>query len=82
MYKNFTLLGDFNMSTENLNLKNCMCSFDLDSLRVLPTCYKSINQICIDLILTNKTNHFMKFAMPATGLPGHHKLTTTIFRKL
>ena len=58
-----------------------MCSFDLDSLIDLPTCYKSINSTCIDFILTNKKNHFMKFATFETGLSDHHKLTTTILRK-
>ena len=56
------------MSTENSNLKNFMCSFDLDSLIDSPTCYKSINPTYIDLILTNKKNHFMKFATFETGL--------------
>ena len=52
--ENFVLLGDFNMSTENPNLKNFICSFDLENLINSPTCYKSINPTCIDLILTNK----------------------------
>ena len=81
IYENFVLLGDFNMSTENPNLKNFMCSFDLESLIDSPTCYKSINPTCIDLILTNKKNHFMKSATFETGLSDHHKLTTTILRK-
>ena len=42
MYENFVLLGDFNMSTENPNLKNFMCSFDCNSLTDSPSCYKSI----------------------------------------
>ena len=41
IYENSFLLGDFNLSTENPNLKNFMCSFDLESLIGLPTCYKS-----------------------------------------
>ena len=69
------------MSTENPNLKNLMCSFDLESLINSPICYKSINPICIDLILTNKKNHFMKSATFETGLPDHHKLVTAILRK-
>ena len=73
--ENFVLFGDFNMSTENSNLKNFMCSFDLESLINSPTCYKSINPTCIDLILTNKKNHFMKSATFETGLSDHHKLT-------
>ena len=51
IYEDFVFLGDFNMSTENPNLKNFMCSFDLESLIDLPTCYKSINPTCTDLIL-------------------------------
>ena len=81
IYENFVLLGDFNLSTENPNLKNFMCSFDLESLIDSPTCYKSINPTCIDLILTNKKNHFMKSTTFETGLSDHHKLITTILRK-
>ena len=58
-----------------------MCSFDLESLIDSPTCYKSINPTCIDLILTNKKNHFMKSATFETGLFDHHELITTILRK-
>ena len=62
-YKNFALLGDFNLSTENANLKNFMCSFDRESLTDSPIFHKSINLTCIDLILTNKKNRLMKSAM-------------------
>ena len=58
-----------------------MRSFDLESLINSPTCYKSTNPSCIDLILTNKKNHFMKSATFETGLSDHHKLITTILRK-
>ena len=61
--------------------KSLMCSFALVRLIDLPTCYKSINPICIDLILTNKKNRFMKSTTFETGLSDHHKLTTTILRK-
>ena len=81
IYENFVLLGDFNMSTENPNLKNFMCSFDLESLIDSPTCYKSINPTCTDLILTNKKNYFMKSATFETGLSDQDKLMTTILRK-
>ena len=70
------MLGDFNLSTENPNLKNFMSSFDLENLIDSPTCYKSINPTCIDVILTNKNNHFMKSATFETGLSDHHKLIT------
>ena len=78
IYENFVLLGDFNLSTENPDLKNFMCSFDLERLIDSPTCYKSINPTCIDLILTNKKNHFMKSTAFETGLSDDHKLITTI----
>ena len=58
-----------------------MCSFDLDSLIDSPTCYKSINPTWIDLILTNKKNHFMKSTTFETGLSDRHKLIITILRK-
>ena len=58
-----------------------MFSFDLESLIDSPTCYESINITCIDLILTNKKNHFMKSVTFETGLCDHHKLITTILRK-
>ena len=64
--------------TENATLKIFMCSFDLASLIDLTTCYKSLNPTCIDLILTNKKNHFMKSTAFETGLSDDHKLITTI----
>ena len=68
VYENFVLLCDFNLSTENPNLKNFMCSFHLESLIESPTCYQSTNPICTGLILTNKKNHFMKSATFVAGL--------------
>ena len=81
IYENFRLLGDFNLPTENPNLKNFMCSFDLESLINSPTYYKSTNPNCFDLILTNKNNYFMNSTTFETCLSDHHKLITTILRK-
>ena len=72
-YENFVLLVDFNMSIENPNLKNFMCSFDLESLIDSPTCYKSMNPTWIGLIPTNKKNHFMNSVTFETRLFDHHK---------
>ena len=68
------------MSTEKPNLKNFMCSFDLERLMDSPTCYKSVNPTCIDLVLTSKKKNFMKSATFETGFSDHHKLATTILR--
>ena len=69
------------ISTENPTLKTFMCSFDLARLLDSATCYKSINPTCIDLILTNRKNHFMKSTTFETNLSDHHKPATTILRK-
>ena len=81
IYESFVLLDNFNMSTENSNLKNIMYSFDLDNLIDLLTSYKLIDPTRIDLILANKKKHIMKSATFETDLSDHHKLTTTILRK-
>ena len=65
------------MTTANPNKKNFVGSFDLHSLTGSPTCYKSINLIYIDLVLTNKKKRFMKSATFETN----NNLTTTILRK-
>ena len=80
-YENFLLLGDFSLLTENPNFKNLLNSFDLESLSKIPTCYKSSSPTCIDLILTNKKNIFMKSTTFETGMSDFHKLKTTILRK-
>ena len=81
-YENFLLLGDFKLSTENLNFKNLLNSFDLESLIKIPTCYKSLSSpTSIHLILTNKKNIFMKSTTFETGMSDFYKLTTTILRK-
>ena len=79
VYGNFLLLGDFNMSAENPNLKYFVSSFGLDRLKESSPCYKSINPCCIDLILTNKKNHFIKST--SFGID-QHKLTTTVQKKV
>ena len=81
IYENFVLLGNFKFSTDNPNLNNFMCSFHLERLIDSPTCYKSINPTCIDLILIKKKIHFMKSATFETDLFDHHKLITTTLRK-
>lgn len=43
IYESFVLLGDFSISTANLDLKSLMCSFDLGSLIGSLTCFKSID---------------------------------------
>ena len=52
-YENILLLGDLNMTTENLHLNNLVQIFNLNALIKTPTCNQSHNPTCIDNILTN-----------------------------
>ena len=74
-YEHTILIGDFNMTIENPLLNHFLDIFDLSSLITEPTCFKSdSNPSCIDLILTNSKNHFMKSSTFETGISDFHKL--------
>ena len=45
-----------------------------------PTCFKSIEGSCIDLILTNKKSYFQKSNTFETGISDHHLLIYTILK--
>ena len=47
-YENILLLGDLNMTRENLHLNNLIQIFNLNALIKTPTCYQSHNPTCID----------------------------------
>ena len=53
-YENILLLGDLNMTTENLYLNNLMQIFNLNALIKTPTSYQSHNLTCIYNTLTNQ----------------------------
>ena len=80
-YENFLLLGDSNMTTENLKLQNLMDAFYLENLIKESTCFKSTVPTTIDLIISNQKSLFMKSSAYESGLSDFHKLTTTILRK-
>ena len=68
LYDRIVLLGDFNMTIENPKFSECIHTYNLSSLIKEPTCFKSItNPSCIDLILTNCKNLFMKSRTYETG---------------
>ena len=45
-----------------------------------PICFKSVAPTCIDLILSNHKQYFMKSQALVTGIPDFHALTLTIMR--
>ena len=53
-YENILLLGNLNMTTENLHLNNLTQIFNLNVFIKTPTCYQSHNPTGIDNILTNQ----------------------------
>ena len=58
-YDNFIIFGDLNLNPTNSHLKTMCSSFGLTNLIKEPTCYKpNCNPSSIDVILTNRKNHF------------------------
>ena len=79
------LLGDFNMSLSNKNMKDMCDMFELNHLIKDPTCFKSPKPSYIDNFYTNKKKTFFNSSTVKTGISDHHFLICTmlcsIFRK-
>ena len=78
--ENILLLGDLNMTTENLHLNNLMEIFNLNVLIKTTTWYQSHNPTCIDNILTNQKALFKLSKALEARLSDHHKLISTIIK--
>ena len=79
-FANIALLGDFNMTAENTKMEQLMNTFSLERLITTPTCFRSVTPTCVDLILTNYKQYFMKSQALVTGISDLHALTLTIMR--
>ena len=77
-FENILLLGDLNMTTENLHLHNLIQIFNLNALIKTPTCYQSHNPACINNILTNQKALLKLSRTFETGLSHHHKLISAV----
>ena len=77
---NILLLSDFNMKPEDLKLQILCDTHDSENLIKEPTCFKGKNPSCIDLILTNLKQLFMKSRTFITGISDFHALTTSIMK--
>ena len=75
-YRNFIILGDFNIEMEEQQIK-AFC--DNYGLKRFP-CYK--NPTCIGLILTNAPQKFQSTCVLETGLSDFHLMTVTVIRKI
>ena len=72
------LLGDFIMAPEDLKLQDFCDTHGLENLIKEPTCFKGKNPTCIDGILTNQKQLFMKSRSFITGISDFHAPTTSI----
>ena len=80
-YDKFLLAGDFNVTNDDINLKEFMDDFHAKNLVKEPTCFKSIdNPSCIDLFITNSYLSFQNTTTVATGLSDFHKMTVTVLK--
>ena len=54
-------------------------TYNLESIANKPTCLKNLkNPLCIDLMLTNKQERFLKAKTVETGLSGFHKMVISV----
>ena len=73
-----SLIGDFNLSSDDISLESFLQAYKLISLIKEPTCFQSSNPSCIDLILTNQKNMYKLSNTFETRISDHHKLISTV----
>ena len=82
-YNNFIVLGHLNTEISNSFLEKFCTSYNLKSLIIEPTCFKSVdNSSCIDLVLINHPKCFQNSGIYETGVSDFHKLTFTVLKKI
>ena len=79
-YETFLIIGDFNLIESNDSLHDFMRDFNLESIVKEPTCFKSVNPTCIDLILTSDSGKFSNIRTIQTGLSDFHAMVGTVLR--
>ena len=79
-YENILLIGDFNITPDNIHMKDFLHTHDFENLVKSPTCFKSDTPSCIDLILTNQSQLLMKTSTFETGISDFHALITSIMK--
>ena len=62
------------------HVRNFMNGYALKNLMKEPTCFKSENLRCIDLILTNRYRSFQNTTTVETGLSDFHKMVLTVLK--
>ena len=78
-YRNFILLGDFNVEPTEDVMEELMKIYNLKNLVKGPTCFKNPDKpSCIDLILTDKSKSFQTSQNIETGLFDFTKMVMTV----
>ena len=80
-YENIIIIGDFNNTPDSLEISSFMSDYDLYSFMNAPTCFKSREGRCIDLILTNKKHSFQMSNSFETGVSDHHHMIYTMLKQ-
>ena len=74
-------MGDFNCPLSQTELASFLSDNNLHSLINTPTCFKSYEGSCIDLILTNKKHSFQKSQSFETGISEYHHMIYTMLKQ-
>ena len=77
---NLIIIGDFNMEEDDDDISSFMNLYGLGNLIKVPTCFKSVNARCIDLILTNNVKCFKGTRTVETGLSDFHSMIVTVVK--
>ncbi len=73
-------LGDFNLEISMPIMDSFLKENEFHSLYKKPTCFKSKQGSCIDLLLTNKNKSFKHTQAFETGMSDFHLMIYTMFR--
>ena len=80
-YDNILIIGDLNTEMSEPSLNEFCQTYNLESIVNKPTCFKNPkNPSCIDLILTNKQERFLKAKTVETRLSDFHKIVVSAFK--
>ena len=77
---NLLVFGDINMEVTETKLHAFIDQQELYSLIKSPTCFKSMEGRCIDLMLTNRKHSFLKSQSFETGFSDFHHMIYTVLK--
>ena len=70
---NYEKMGDFNSEMSEASMNSFCNLYNLKCLVQEPTCYKNHERPpCIDLVISNCENHFLRTEILETGLSDFH----------